>query len=52
MEQFGVSSTAACDPLQTGRSPSNVGLHLDFGVLQWSKMVEARRTQNEAKHNP
>ena len=28
------------------------GLHLDFEVLQWSKLVEIGRAQNETKPNP
>ena len=43
----------ACDSLQIGRlQVLNRGLHLDFEVLQWSKLVEIWGTQNETKNNP
>ena len=43
----------ACDFLQSGRPQVlNRGLHLDFEVLQWSKLVEICGTQNETKMTP
>ena len=30
----------------------NKGLHLDFGALQWSKLIEIRKAQHETKNNP
>ena len=37
----------ACDSLQIGRlQVLNRGRHLDFEVLQWSKLVEVWGTQN------
>ena len=48
-----VSSTAACDSVQVGLCQlHNRGLHLDFDVLRWSKMVEIWGTQNETKNSP
>ena len=42
-----------CDSLQIDRlQVLNRGLHLDFEVLQWSKLVEIGRAQNETKPNP
>ena len=41
MIQLSVSSTAACDSLQIGRPPFlNRAPHLDFGVIEWSKMID------------
>ena len=53
MCQLSVSSTAACDSLQIGRSYFlNGGLHLDFGLLQWLQLVKIRKAQNERKTTP
>ena len=46
---------AACDSLQIGRlQVLNRGLHLDFQVLEWSKLVEFEiwGSQNETKNKP
>ena len=53
MHQRSILPTAACESLQIG-SPRflNRGLHLDFEVLQLSKLVEIWGTQNETKKNP
>ena len=43
----------AFDSLQIGRlQVLNKGLHLDFEVLQWSKLVDIWGTQNETKKQP
>ena len=43
----------ACDSLQIGRlQVLNRGLHLDFEVLQWSKLVEIWGTQKRDKNQP
>ena len=53
MIQLSVSSTAACDSLQIGRPPFlNRAPHLDFGVIEWSKMIDIWGTQNETKTDP
>ena len=45
-------TAAARDFVQIGRPRLVDGcLHLDFGVLQWSKLVEIRKARNETKHN-
>ena len=42
-----------CDSFQIGRlQVLNRGLHLDFEVLQWSKLVEIWGAQNETINNP
>ena len=42
-----------CDSLEIGRPQVlNRDLHLDFEVLQWSKLVEICGTQNETKMTP
>ena len=53
MCQRDVSSTAAFGSLQIGHPHVLNGcLHLDFEVLQRSKLVEIRKTQYETKDNP
>ena len=53
VDQLGVSSKAAWDSLQIDRPPVlNGGLHLDLGVLQWSKLVEFGRHKLRQKTNP
>ena len=48
--ELDVSSTSACDYLQMCCPQFlNGGLHLDFEVLQWLKLIEIRKTQNETK---
>ena len=43
----------ACDSLQIDRlQVLNRGLHLDFEVLQWLKLVETWGTQNQTKTAP
>ena len=43
----------ACGSLQIDRQQVlNRSLHLDFEVMQWSKLVEVWGTQNETKGNP
>ena len=43
----------ACNSLQIGLPQVlNRGLHLDFEVLQWSKLDEIWGTQNETKTAP
>ena len=52
MHQLDVSSTATCDCREVDcQQVLNGGLHLDFGVLQRSKLVEIRKAQNETKKN-
>ena len=42
----------ACDSLQISYlQVFNRGIHLDFEVLQWSKLVEIWATQNETENN-
>ena len=53
MTGISVSSTAACDYLRIGRPPFlNRALHLDFGVIGCSKMIDIWGTQNETKTDP
>ena len=53
MYQLAALSTAACDFSSDWPSPFfKRGLHLDFEVLQWSKLVDIWGTQNETKCNP
>ena len=48
-----VASTAARDSIQIGRPHFfNGDLHLGFGALQWSRIVELQKTQNETKKQP
>ena len=53
MYQLSVSSTAACVSLEIGHTRVlNAGLHLDFRVMQCSKLVEIWGTQNGTKNDP
>ena len=48
-----VSSTEACDYVQIRRLPFlNGGLLLELEVLQWSKLVETRKTQKLGRKTP
>lgn len=41
-----VASTVACDAIQIGCPHFfNGGLHVDFGVVQWSRIVEVQKTK-------
>ena len=47
------SNVTACDFLYIGRLHFlNRGVHLGFGVLQWSKVVDFGKSKNVTKNNP
>ena len=51
MQQLSVSSTAACDSLRIGRQGfTKIGLHPGFEVIERSKLIKIRGTENETNH--